>query len=295
MPEATDEDDFLEWFCPAHAAAPPSPPPKEVEAKAEPDGGGGGAPSSPEEHTPDGGGGAPSSSSASTEHSRATGAASAGGRRSRPRKLTFGTFAAEPPPPASVPAPPPVPPPSPVFGAAPARAAYAVRLDEIARGPRGRDAESLHRGIMDEADWLRPDCSLDDARPPPKESKPSKRLERAQGKSVPPTARPETSVPRVLGPAAGCPLDAQLMWQINYYFSDANLASDRFLIERLGADGLGAIPVALIASFPRVAALTDDLTRVTAAMAAIPGLAVYLSVDGSPWVHRLTPIEWGGW
>ena len=40
---------------------------------------------------------------------------------------------------------------------------------------------------------------------------------------------------------------------------------------------------------------TDDLTRVTAAMAAIPGLAVYLSVDGSPWVHRLTPIEWGGW
>ena len=75
----------------------------------------------------------------------------------------------------------------------------------------------------------------------------------------------------------------------------ANLASDRFLIERLGADGLGAIPVALIASFPRVAALTDDLTRVTAAMAAIPGLAVYLSVDGSPWVHRLTPIEWGGW
>ena len=51
----------------------------------------------------------------------------------------------------------------------------------------------------------------------------------------------------------------------------------------------------LIASFPRVAALTDDLTRVTAAMAAIPGLAVYLSVDGSPWVHRLQPIEWGGW
>ena len=42
-------------------------------------------------------------------------------------------------------------------------------------------------------------------------------------------------------------------------------------------------------------ALTDDLTRVTAAMAAIPGLAVYLSVDGSPWVHRLQPIEWGGW
>lgn len=71
--------------------------------------------------------------------------------------------------------------------------------------------------------------------------------------------------------------------------------SDRFLIERLGADGLGAVPVALIASFPRVAALTDDLTRVTAAMAAIPGLAVYRSVDGSPWVHRLTPIEWGGW
>ena len=68
-----------------------------------------------------------------------------------------------------------------------------------------------------------------------------------------------------------------------------------FLIERLGADGLGAIPVALIASFPRVAALTDDLTRVTAAMAAIPGLAVYRSVDGSPWVHRLQPIEWGGW
>ena len=71
--------------------------------------------------------------------------------------------------------------------------------------------------------------------------------------------------------------------------------SDRFLIERLGADGLGAVPVALIASFPRVAALTDDLTRVTAAMAAIPGLAVYPSVHGSPWVHRLTPIEWGGW
>ena len=63
--------------------------------------------------------------------------------------------------------------------------------------------------------------------------------------------------------------------------------SDRFLIDA-SAPTASAPSVALIASFPRVAALTDDLTRVTAAMAAI-GLAVYPSVDGSPWVHRLRP------
>ena len=64
--------------------------------------------------------------------------------------------------------------------------------------------------------------------------------------------------------------------QVNLRVSQ--LSRPGYKIPPSSADGLGAIPVALIASFPRVAALTDDLTRVTAAMAAIPGLAVYLSL-----------------
>ena len=69
--------------CP-HAAAQPR------RRRRKSDGGGGGAPSSPEEHTPM----AAAGRSARRSTSRATGAALA----ARPRKLTFGTFAAGPSP-----------------------------------------------------------------------------------------------------------------------------------------------------------------------------------------------------
>ncbi|KAK7855970.1 la-related protein 1c [Quercus suber] len=56
------------------------------------------------------------------------------------------------------------------------------------------------------------------------------------------------------------PLPVLLLKQIDYYFSDANLVKDDYL--RSNMDDQGWVPIALIASFPRVRSLTTNVQLV---------------------------------
>ncbi|ONK55849.1 uncharacterized protein A4U43_C10F1600 [Asparagus officinalis] len=56
-------------------------------------------------------------------------------------------------------------------------------------------------------------------------------------------------------------LRAQLLHQIEYYFSDQNLSKDEFL--RRHMDDQGWVPISVIARFNRVALLTNQLMQLT--------------------------------
>ncbi|KAH1095756.1 hypothetical protein GLYMA_14G221100v4 [Glycine max] len=57
--------------------------------------------------------------------------------------------------------------------------------------------------------------------------------------------------------AAESPLSNMIVYQIEYYFSDANLVKDAFLRSKM--DEQGWVPVTLIADFPRVKNLTTNI------------------------------------
>lgn len=75
--------------------------------------------------------------------------------------------------------------------------------------------------------------------------------------------------------------------QLSFYFSDSNLRRDRFLLRLAGADGTGKVPVATLATFNRVAALTTDVVMMVRALRTIDSLVV--SEDGAS-VHRAEPL-----
>ena len=74
--------------------------------------------------------------------------------------------------------------------------------------------------------------------------------------------------------------------QLRFYFSDANLRKDRFLLRLTGPRGTGEVCVRELGSFNRVKALVgDDLEAVRAALRLVPGIEV--SDDGeSVWRTR---------
>eukprot|EP00308_Calcidiscus_leptoporus_P018446 CAMPEP_0119379734 /NCGR_PEP_ID=MMETSP1334-20130426/53935_1 /TAXON_ID=127549 /ORGANISM="Calcidiscus leptoporus, Strain RCC1130" /LENGTH=55 /DNA_ID=CAMNT_0007399333 /DNA_START=90 /DNA_END=254 /DNA_ORIENTATION=+ len=50
----------------------------------------------------------------------------------------------------------------------------------------------------------------------------------------------------------------ELVEQLGFYFSDANLRKDKFLRSHTGKAGTGQVRVSLLAAFRRVRALTTD-------------------------------------
>ena len=78
-----------------------------------------------------------------------------------------------------------------------------------------------------------------------------------------------------------------LVTQLSFYFSESNLRRDRFLLRLTGADGIGEVPLATLATFNRVAALTTDESVLACALRAIDSLVV--SDDGAS-VRRAQPI-----
>ena len=80
---------------------------------------------------------------------------------------------------------------------------------------------------------------------------------------------------------------AELVSQLGFYFSDSNLRRDRFLIRLTGADGTGAVPIETLATFNRVAAHTQDVGVIVAALRQAPGLVVS---DDEQSVRRVSPL-----
>ena len=71
------------------------------------------------------------------------------------------------------------------------------------------------------------------------------------------------AAPSVAAGAAGDAPDSAappsaLVEQLSFYFSDANLRRDRFLLNHTGQNGLGEVAISTLASFNRVKALTTD-------------------------------------
>ena len=80
---------------------------------------------------------------------------------------------------------------------------------------------------------------------------------------------------------------ASLAEQLAFYFSDSNLAKDRFLRRELSATADLSMPVSVLLRFNRVAAHTSDAATVASALRHVDGLAV--SDDGAT-VRRLAPL-----
>ncbi|KAK5964801.1 HTH La-type RNA-binding domain-containing protein [Trichostrongylus colubriformis] len=76
--------------------------------------------------------------------------------------------------------------------------------------------------------------------------------------------------------------------QIEYYFSADNLQKDFFLRRKMNAEGY--LPLTLIASFPRVRSLTQDLTLICEGLR--DSEKVELSEDANMVRPRLNPTEW---
>lgn len=82
-------------------------------------------------------------------------------------------------------------------------------------------------------------------------------------------------------------LIAGLVKQIEFYFSDSNLPTDKKLLKQIRKDPDGYVPVKLFANFRKVRALSKDVTTITAALRHTCNLQ--LSADGRR-VRRVVPV-----
>ncbi|XP_078151315.1 uncharacterized protein LOC144546658 isoform X2 [Carex rostrata] len=81
-------------------------------------------------------------------------------------------------------------------------------------------------------------------------------------------------------------LRAKIVHQVEYYFSDANLLADKFLLKYVKKNGRGFVPIGVIASFRKMKRLVEDQSLIEAALRTSSNLVV--SKDGK--VRRLNPL-----
>ncbi len=79
----------------------------------------------------------------------------------------------------------------------------------------------------------------------------------------------------------------ELRHQLRFYFSDANLRRDDFMLGKVGPRGTDELPVSLLLKFNRVKAMTRDVAVVAAALRQEP--TVWVSDDGER-VARVQPL-----
>lgn len=71
----------------------------------------------------------------------------------------------------------------------------------------------------------------------------------------------------------GTDVEKKIIQQVEYYFGDANLNRDKFLLEQIGKDEEGWVPISVLLTFKRLAALsTDSNVIVDALMKSDSGL-----------------------
>ncbi|KAJ1689794.1 hypothetical protein LUZ63_013949 [Rhynchospora breviuscula] len=82
-------------------------------------------------------------------------------------------------------------------------------------------------------------------------------------------------------------LRALIVRQVEYYFSDENLPTDKFLLKYVKKNGRGSVPIGVIASFRKMKKLVKDPSLIEAALRTSSNLVV--SEDGKT-VRRLNPL-----
>ncbi|PKA55588.1 hypothetical protein AXF42_Ash006790 [Apostasia shenzhenica] len=80
----------------------------------------------------------------------------------------------------------------------------------------------------------------------------------------------------------------RIVRQVEYYFSDENLPTDKFLMKHIKKDKDGYVPIAVVSSFRKLKKLTKDLELIEAALKTSSLLVV--SSDGEK-VKRLRPLQ----
>ncbi|XP_074272460.1 la-related protein 6A [Silene latifolia] len=95
------------------------------------------------------------------------------------------------------------------------------------------------------------------------------------------------SPPQSAAASSGADLHAKIIKQVEYYFSDENLPSDKFLIKYVKKDKQGFVPISVIATFRKVKRLTKDSSVIVDALKESSQLVV--SSDGKK-VKRLHPL-----
>uniref|UniRef100_A0A1J3IMF8 La-related protein 6A n=1 Tax=Noccaea caerulescens TaxID=107243 RepID=A0A1J3IMF8_NOCCA len=82
-------------------------------------------------------------------------------------------------------------------------------------------------------------------------------------------------------------LKQKIIRQVEYYFSDENLPSDKFLLNAMKKNKKGFVPISTIATFHKMKKLTRDLALIVSALKESSFLVV--SSDGKK-VKRLSPL-----
>lgn len=83
------------------------------------------------------------------------------------------------------------------------------------------------------------------------------------------------------------PLHAAILRQVEFYFSDGNLVTDKFLIRQINASEDGFVPLSIIASFNKIKKLSEDLAVIATALRMSSVLEV--APDGSS-VRRVASL-----
>ena len=97
---------------------------------------------------------------------------------------------------------------------------------------------------------------------------------------------PHSPSPAPYIPAAESPLSNAIVKQIDYYFSDANLAQDEFLKSNMDEEGW--VPVTLIASFRRMRSLTSNIQLILDSMKT----SIVVDVQGDKLRRRNEWMKW---
>lgn len=73
--------------------------------------------------------------------------------------------------------------------------------------------------------------------------------------------------------------EKKIINQVEYYFGDVNLTRDKFLLENIGKDENGWVPISVLLTFKRLAALSSDSNIVADALMKSDGGLVEISED----------------
>ncbi|GAV87141.1 La domain-containing protein [Cephalotus follicularis] len=100
---------------------------------------------------------------------------------------------------------------------------------------------------------------------------------------------PHSPPPGIILPVPEPPVPALLVHQIEYYFSDSNLVKDEYLKSNMDAQGW--VPISLIASFPRVKNLTNNIQLIldslrTSTVVEVQDDKVRRRNDWMKWIHN---------
>lgn len=83
------------------------------------------------------------------------------------------------------------------------------------------------------------------------------------------------------GSEKGSKNEQKIIQQVEYYFGDANLNRDKFLLETIGKDEEGWVPISVLLTFKRLAALSTDSNVIADALMKSDNGLVEVSEDKS--------------